>query len=966
MSDEQPGFEMEFTADTKGLDSVKNSLKGTTDAVLDVAKGADSVTSKFGEVDKAAARAAKQQDKLNAAFERYADLQSKFQKSSRNNLRLGPDGTTSGDVLSAPIVNRPASPTQVANQVRAAENAKASRIAFQEQTKFNRALKQTEATAAKIAMLEKQAASERGRSASYVGKANAAERAGDAAKVAEYNQKSEAALKAAVGSEKQITAEKQKQRREQEQAGKNAVATAMKGQSNPLAAQSAGISAGLAAGLDGQQISAAIRQTADEAQRAAGKYANARYAMLGVAQTFTVLSAAIYASQYAFLKVAGDFEVGFVQIQRTAEMSTNEVAGFKEEFTGLLQTMATPTSDLFNIGSLAGQLNVAAEDIDRFTASTAKFSATTNVTAESAATAYGRLDTLLPDVLGNYDALGSSILKVGINSVATESEIVSTTNQIAAAGAQAGFAASDVIGLAAAYASLGVAPEASRGTTIRVFSEISKAVNAGGQDLAGFARLARTSAEQFQASWGRDSAGAFVDVLKGLQTEGAGAEVSIRNLGITAVRDVNALLRLSQNVELVEQSMIDAGNGFRDTGLLTDQYGMIADTLNGKLQTMANSFEVLMATMGSSGFTPIKALVDMVTDLLVVLNEVAQSPVGQFFSGLAGLMSIVVATGLALAAGAAVMTASYFGLRQAIAGAQNFLTLWNLEARIASAEAGKLATGFTLVQGAATKAGLGVNFFSRALVSTGVGALLVGLGLLVNEFVQVGIAADTALTPRGEGLKNALEADYKALQAFNAALADGTATAAEAPTIYGRVEGQMTSTSTATADWALALDQATNSNGELAAAQAETTERVNDYTWAIGENTRMQMLNDIASDESVIALYKQGDALKALGVDMAEYIRLRSSGDTEGALRWITESTKELGAMLLAQKDLAGNDLTSDQIAQYYALYEQFKDLREATEIYGDELGNAADKGQAFRGVAQAMGIDLGDLEDCD
>ena len=441
---------------------------------------------------------------------------------------------------------------------------------------------------------------------------------------------------------------------------------------------------------------------------------NTRYSLYQVSTAAAVAGAGFLAFNGIVIKAAADYETAMAQISRTTGAQGAQLQAIRNDFVGLAQDIPVAFSELSKIGTLGGQLDVPAESLAKFTETTAKFSATTNVTSEAAATAFGRLDTLLPDVQGNYEALGSSILQVGVNSVATETEIIATTNQIAAAGAQAGFTADQVIGLAGSFASLGVAPEAARGTTVRVLSEITKAVTEGGESLDTFAQLSGQTAQQFRESWSNDAGGALISVLQGLQKEGSGAEQTLRGMGITAVRDINALLRLSQNVDTVRDSFADANAGFSQGTQLQDAFAVQAETLASKIQVLVNSVQAFFATIGQSGIGPIGAFVDGLADAAKAATELAENPFAQNIAAVAGVFTLVAGLGLLLAAALGRIGATALAARQAIA-------TFGFEA----AAAGGGVRGLTAaLYGTSAAAGA----LRGALVSTGIGVLIVGLG----------------------------------------------------------------------------------------------------------------------------------------------------------------------------------------------------------------------------------------------
>ena len=173
-----------------------------------------------------------------------------------------------------------------------------------------------------------------------------------------------------------------------------------------------------------------------------------RYALYDVSNSLTIFGGGLLAASAGAIKLSADFERSFADVIRTTNLAGKEV---EKEAEGLRRSLIDITKDspidfksVAEIATLAGQLNVATESIGEFTESVAKFSATTDVTVDSAATAFGRLDQLVEGVNGQFEKLGSSILAVGVNAVATESDIIAISTQIASVANIAGFSASEL------------------------------------------------------------------------------------------------------------------------------------------------------------------------------------------------------------------------------------------------------------------------------------------------------------------------------------------------------------------------------------------------------------------------------------------------------------------------------------------------------------------------------------------
>ncbi|HET7742666.1 MAG TPA: phage tail tape measure protein, partial [Mycobacterium sp.] len=390
---------------------------------------------------------------------------------------------------------------------------------------------------------------------------------------------------------------------------------------------------------------------------------------------------------------------------------------------------------LAKIATLAGQLGVPADRIAAFTETVAKTSAVTDLSVEQAATAFGRLDALIPNVRGQYDRLGSSIAKVGVNSVATESEIVNISTQISSMGSFAGLTAQDIIGLSGALASVGAQPELSRGTITRVFTVMSRAVASGGDALDRFAEISGVSSAEFAATWGTDAfSGTFLKFMDGIKAKGGDAVGALNELGITSVRDVPLLLRLANAADstgkagaLLAQTIGDANQGWAENIELQRQYEIIAGTVAAKTEVLVNNFNLFLQALGAPMLQSLGDVIDLMTDLTKTATDFVASDFGGSVARTVVVLTALLGV-LALAAGAmALMGASSIGVYQALL----FLSAQSPVATAAilgTAGAAKLADGSLKASAASATA------FSRALKALS----LIGLALVLPDLLTSG------------------------------------------------------------------------------------------------------------------------------------------------------------------------------------------------------------------------------------
>ena len=408
-----------------------------------------------------------------------------------------------------------------------------------------------------------------------------------------------------------------------------------------------------------------------------------RYALYEVANSATVAGAAFIAFGALSIRAAIAHERAFANVERTTQTTAAGYEVLRRQLEVLSMELPITYEELTNIATAAGQLGIGAAGVAAFTRVVAQLTATTNLTSDAAGVALARFRTFFAVTEGEnaalavtestFSNLASSILKVGVNSIATESGIVNVAVQIASMGDYAGLTANQVIGLAGALSSIGVAPELSRGTITRTFSLIGNAVSENGIQLEKFAALAGVSAERFKSAWGtEDFAGVFTRMLKGINEFGGDANLMLQELGFNSVRDRPLLLRLASAAdeagvsgELLSQTLRDAYAGWVQNSELALQYSKISRTTSARIQVLGQSFEQLAASMGeqSGGF-----LGEMAVQLTAVVRgfeAFSNTDAGQTLGTIAVQGSLLVGALLLVVGGASRAAASIQAIGQA-------------------------------------------------------------------------------------------------------------------------------------------------------------------------------------------------------------------------------------------------------------------------------------------------------------
>lgn len=479
-----------------------------------------------------------------------------------------------------------------------------------------------------------------------------------------------------------------------------------------------------------------------------------RYALYDISNALGIAGIAMVALATATYGASIAFERDFANVVRTSHVTGGAIDTLRKNFIELGQDIPITFAELSKIGTLGGQLGIGAADLTAFTSVVARFSATTNLSVDQAATAFGRLKALLPDVADgsvSLEALASSILAVGTNSVATEAEIAKIATQLSSMAGYAGLSADELVGLAGALASVGTQPELARGTITRLFTLFGRAVSDNGEKLAKFAQVAGVSADEFGSAFGTDKFGpiflSFIQGLGNIDRAGGDVVATLNDLGISSVRDVPALTRLAIAADsagvaggLLAQTFGDAAEGIANASELSDQYAIIAGTVAAKLQVLQNNFNAFISSLGGGGAIFGGAL-DLLNGLLEILTEIAQNPVGSFFlqlgvviTGVVGLLAIMAALALRGVAGFLALETAIIGVNGAgltarftLAGLETQLIAVGLSAKVATAAVTALRLGIygligltAVALSGAIFAGItaGANLLTDALLQT--------------------------------------------------------------------------------------------------------------------------------------------------------------------------------------------------------------------------------------------------------
>lgn len=615
-----------------------------------------------------------------------------------------------------------------------------------------------------------------------------------------------------------------------------------------------------------------------------------RYALYDVSAAAQNISTSLASFGTTIVKAGMDYESAFTSVERTSQVTGDAADKLRAQLVALTEQIPLTFQDVTGIATLGAQLGIGADSLASFANTVAKFSAVTNVTAESAAQSFGALGELLNFTAKDYENFGASIAYAGTKAVATESEILSVSTQIAGVAGAANFSGEQVVGLSTALASLRVPAEQSRGALIKTFQQINRAVADGGVDLQNFANLMGLSSEEAARLAQTDMSGFFNRFIASMQNmDTTSMTQALDALGLSDVRVTNTLTRLAENFDLVQESQANATEGYIQGSFLTESFGKKVDDLSSKIQILVNTFNNAAAAISASLLPVLSPIIDFLTNIGKGIEAIGSSDFGW-----------ILAVGVAVTA----LTAILFGTFSVLA-----LTIASLFA-VRTAFAGLVKDGL-----------LPADFMLTKIIAS-----LIGV-----DVTSMTTSAQIAfLTRQFEAGTIGIYQYVAGLQALQAAEAGATAGAtalrvALGLTGFGLIALAIGAVGTALLGMATTTDIAASSEEDASAQAAKLNEQLDMMSSGSGGGTagraakKLRLLSDYADDLSTV--FSRAFEIRFSG--------MKSLDSITKSFRDIAEATAD------ARREINALTADIDSLTADRALQEYFLTVAEA---YGDTL----------------------------
>ena len=450
----------------------------------------------------------------------------------------------------------------------------------------------------------------------------------------------------------------------------------------------------------------------------------------------------------AATSVATSFESSFTGVRKTVEATEEQFAELSGELRRLARDEIPLTVDGLNrIAETGGQLGIATENIISFTDTIAAIGVSTVLTVEKAAVGFARLANITGLPQTKFENLGSSIVELGNNLATMEDEILDFSLRIAGAASAANVTEPQILGIAAAFTSVGVQAEAGGTATQKVFIAMLEAVAKGGPKLEQFAKTSGLTASGFVTAFEKDAAGAFTSFVEGLGSDAKKSFTVLENLELMDQRLIRAFTALGGAGDLLSDSIEMSSAAFVKNTALAFEASKRYATFESQLTLFWNRIKDVGITLGTALLPVLKDMLDLLSPLVSLLGNVAE-----LFAKLPAPIKLVAIAlvGLLAAAGPVLFVAG------------QLLSAWGaLSAFIPTLIIGLTSLKVTLLAFAANP---------LVLAIAGVVALGVALNHLINVSIKNSNKAMAEMTKSTEEMVKGWKATSQALNSVSFAI----------------------------------------------------------------------------------------------------------------------------------------------------------------------------------------------------
>lgn len=346
------------------------------------------------------------------------------------------------------------------------------------------------------------------------------------------------------------------------------------------------------------------------------------------------IGGAVTMAAYSLVDKAETIDSAFRDMKKTVQGTDEQFAQLRSDAIEYSKTHVTSADTILEIEAMAGQLGIAAKDLESFSTTVSNLDIATDMDSEDIAIDLGKLSNVLSDLnTGNVDKFADALVRLGNNNAALESDIMNITTRFGGMASQVGMTSDEILAWATAASATGVKAESAGSNMLKTLGNINTAVSAGGKKLDSWAEVIGMSADTVKKKWG-DGKGGTSEVFKSFistlsKMKSTDVDSTLQGLGITSVRQRQLIEGLTQSIGTMDdklQMSKDAWNG------VSDEWGNAGDAAY-EAEQKSEGFSGAMGKLRNN----LAAIADAVGTDLVPYIELATSAIqelGDMYNGL--------------------------------------------------------------------------------------------------------------------------------------------------------------------------------------------------------------------------------------------------------------------------------------------------------------------------------------------
>lgn len=345
-------------------------------------------------------------------------------------------------------------------------------------------------------------------------------------------------------------------------------------------------------------------------------------------------AAAFTAIGVASVAVFADLEERLIGVQKTTNFTNKEMELFSDNIDDMSRRVPVSTAALLDIAGVAGQLGVkGVKDVSAFTETVAKLSLATDIVGEEGAASIARLLTVSGEGMEAVDMFGAVLVRLGNNSAATESQILSMATEVGQATAPFTVASTESLAMAAALKSLGISSELGGSVVGRAMRSIESAIESGGTELENLARVSGIAAEDLKEAFGTNATAVFHQWVQGVGDmieQGNSASSVLGAFGLSGEEVLKVLPTLAVNSDVLTRSLEMQNDELTKGTALNDEAAKAGEALSAQWQLGKNIMSEYAFTIGKGIAPSLKDMLEAAQAWHEVNGDLLKQEIGEW------------------------------------------------------------------------------------------------------------------------------------------------------------------------------------------------------------------------------------------------------------------------------------------------------------------------------------------------